>query len=162
METLEQQQATLWQLLLNPDQLDQFGKHGTPHRPRDPLVERAMSILRSSQNLMTPASTKSLASSTEALAVSLFPGPAPCQTLSMWQGIPSESTHRKKFPSVETFEQQQLGKHAPHRWERAMLILRSSQNPMTPDLHQELGLLNSSLQGIPSESTGRLIVEEKL
>ena len=43
-----------------------------------------------------------------------------------------------------------------------MLILRSSQNPMTPDLHQELGLLNSSLQGIPSESTGRLIVEEKL
>ena len=35
METLEQQQATLWQLLLSPDQLDQFGKHGTPHRPRD-------------------------------------------------------------------------------------------------------------------------------
>ena len=32
-----------------------------------------MSILRSSQNLMTPASTKSLASSTAALAVSLFP-----------------------------------------------------------------------------------------
>ena len=44
METFEQQQATLWQLLLSPDQLDQFGKHGTPHRPRDPLVERAMSI----------------------------------------------------------------------------------------------------------------------
>ena len=35
METLEQQQATLWQLLLSPDQLDQFGKNGTPHRPRD-------------------------------------------------------------------------------------------------------------------------------
>ena len=44
METFEQQQATLWQLLLSPDQLDQFGKHGTPHRPRDPLVEKAMSI----------------------------------------------------------------------------------------------------------------------
>ena len=86
METFEQQQATLWQLLLNPDQFDQFGKHGTPHRPRDPLVERAMSIFA--------FITKSLGLLNRSLGCLTVPRSRSLSDIVHVAGDPSESTGR--------------------------------------------------------------------